>query len=165
MNTTVHVIGIDPGLVDTGIVFVTFNRKIKLITLQTTVITRGTGKQVAAAVDGFIYSSPDVFVFIEGYRSRSNFSGDARMIGLVREIKNETGGKVLNNTGIKKVVKTALLDILQMRRFSTLTHHADLESAARILVLGMLKDDKLNGLLSDIVKDYLAIKPWDVVIS
>ena len=165
MNTTVHVIGIDPGLVDTGIVFVTFNRKIKLITLQTTVITRGTGKQVAAAVDGFAYSSRDVFVFIEGYRSRSNFSGDARMIGLVKEIKDETGGKAMNNTGIKKVVKNALLDILHMRRFSTLTHHADLESAARILVLGMLKDDKLNGLLSDIVKDYLASKPWDVVIT
>jgi hypothetical protein len=41
------------------------------------------------------------------------------------------------------------------------THHDDLRSAARILVLGMLKNPMLNEVLSDYVRDRIKGRPWD----
>jgi hypothetical protein len=100
-------------------------------------------------------------VYIEGYRSRSNLAHDKDMLIAVREMQQATKGKVLNNTGIKKTVKPAVLQLLGAWKFSTPTHHDDLRSAARIAVLGMLKEH--NELLADVVRDHLDGKPWHVL--
>ena len=84
------------------------------------------------------------------------------MVSAVTEFRKELGGTVLQNMGVKKVVKSPLMELLGVWNFNTPTHHQDLRSAARIGLLGMLKDDILNKLLTDIVADHLSGEAWDV---
>jgi hypothetical protein len=106
--------------------------------------------------------APGAVVFIEGYRARSNFSTDQRMVSAVTEFRKELGGTVLQNMGVKKVVKSPLMELLGVWNFNTPTHHQDLRSAARIALLGMLKDEHLNKLITDIVAAHLEGKDWHV---
>jgi hypothetical protein len=55
-----------------------------------------------------------------------------------------------------------LLEVLGLWSFSTPTNHDDLRSAARILVLGMLKDEEMNQLLTYILIDHIEGKPWAI---
>jgi hypothetical protein len=64
--------------------------------------------------------------------------------------------------GVKKVVKSPLMELLGVWDFRLKTHHQDLRSAARIALLGMLKDDHLNKLLTDVVADHLRGENWNV---
>jgi len=155
--SAIHVVGIDPGLVHTGVVSMRFNRAYKRIDVAHEAIV---GPDAVAARDWI--GDKFAFVFIEGYRPRSNFSTDARMSAAVVEFKRETGGTILQNMGVKKVVKSPLMELLGVWNFATPTHHQDLRSAARIALLGMLKDDHLNKLLTDVVTDHLEGKDWHV---
>jgi hypothetical protein len=67
--------------------------------------------------------------------------------------------------GVKKIVKPAVLITLGAWLFSTPTHHDDLRSAARIAVLGMMKDPEMNLLLADIIRDHLGGQPWTIQIN
>jgi hypothetical protein len=69
---------------------------------------------------------------------------------------------VVLNTGVKKIVKRPLMELLGVWSFATGTHHQDLRSAARIALYGMLKHEPLNRLLSDVVRDHLRGEDWDV---
>jgi hypothetical protein len=148
------VVGIDPGLVHTGAVRMSFDRQHKTVTTLSEVFN---GPDVPA-VKAWIGRADAVF--IEGYRARSNFSTDQRMVTAVSEFRKGLGGTVLQNMGVKKVVKSPLMELLGVWKFDLVTHHQDLRSAARIALLGMLKDDHLNKLLTDIVADHLAGKDW-----
>jgi hypothetical protein len=97
-------------------------------------------------------------IYIEGYRSRSNLAHDKDMLLAVRDIQTATKGKVLDNTGVKKTVKPAVLQALGVWKFSTPTHHDDLRSAARIAVLGMLKEH--NELLATVIRDHIDRNGW-----
>lgn len=152
----ITVAGIDPGLVHTGVVSMTFDRTIKTVWVASYVID---GPD-AAAVKAVLESG--AVVFIEGYRPRSNFSSDQRMSQAVVDMRKATSGTVLQNMGVKKVVKSPLMELLGVWKFSQVTHHQDLRSAARIALFGMLKDDHLNRLLTDIVADHLSGEAWDV---
>jgi hypothetical protein len=156
--------GIDPGLVDTGIVDLHFDTNNKRLYRRRQVLNpwsdsaytlhRTTGPLMASDHDRR-------FTFIEGYRPRAHLSTDKRMVELVRDIQKVTRGKVLANTGIKTVVKKPLLVELACWQFNMSTHHDDLRSAARILVLGMLKNPELNRVLSDYIADNINGHPWD----
>jgi hypothetical protein len=54
------------------------------------------------------------------------------------------------------------MELLGVWKFKTPTHHQDLRSAARILLLGMFKDPQLNKLIADIVRSHLRGKDWSV---
>lgn len=153
-----HVAGIDPGLVHTGVVYMAFDHGQHIIEVD------------HEAVAGFdttrikqFLGSTRPHIFIEGYRPRSNLNSDKRMVEGVAKIRAATGGIVLNNTGVKSVVKKPLMQLLGVWSFSTKTHHQDLRSAARIALLGMMKDEDMNRLLADIVRDHLAGSDWRVV--
>lgn len=153
-----HVVGIDPGLVHTGVVGFAFNPYTKALGIKHEVVL---GKDPAKINDWLNREmfSPDR-IFIEGYRQRSSFNSDVRMIELVRDIRLATKGTVLDNTGVKKVVKRDLMEVLGVWKFSTPTHHQDLRSAARIALYGMLKDDALNAVVTGVLVDHLNGKPW-----
>lgn len=57
----------------------------------------------------------------------------------------------LDNSGVKNMVSRALLELLHSWQFPTKSNHQDVRSAARIAILGMLKNEHLNRLLADIV--------------
>lgn len=155
-----QVIGIDPGLVHTGLVCMTFNSGVKRLAVESHVVMGLKADDVRHALSN---KTPDLVV-IEGYRPRSNLNSDTRMVEGVREIQRAIpGSQVLQNMGVKKVVRRPLMELLGVWKFSTVTHHQDLRSAARIAVFGMLKDPTLNELVSDIVRDHLQGASWSVV--
>lgn len=159
MKTT-HITGIDPGLVHTGLVSLAVYPVNKEIHVDHVAVAGIKPDQVRLFCEERM-ALPN-HRFIEGYRPRSHMGTDKRMVEGVAEIKKATRGVVLNNTGIKKVVKRPLLELLGLWQFATPTHHDDLRSAARILVLGALKDEALNRLLTTVVKDHLRGETWDV---
>lgn len=162
MKTT-HVVGIDPGLVHTGAVRLVFKHEARSLVIDHEALLGDDANKVAAWADGSgihpsLYSKPHIF--IEGYRQRSSFNTDKRMIEAVSEMRVATKGTVLDNTGVKKVVKRELMDLLGVWKFSTPTHHQDLRSAARIALYGMLKDDDLNAVVTGVLVDHLNGRPW-----
>lgn len=164
-----HVVGIDPGLVHTGVVELVFSSDHKSVHVTTEAVT---GKDHAKQVKDFItrpVTDPDFWggeqpaIFIEKYQPRSNLNTDAAMTKLLVELKQALpGSQVLLNTGVKKVVRKPLMELLKIWSFSTVTNHQDLRSAGRIAIYGMLKDEALNRLISDVVLAELKGRPWDV---
>lgn len=155
--TITHVIGVDPGLVHTGVVSLEFLQDSHEIDVMHTAIN---GPDAAATKTWIL--DRKAHIFVEGYRPRSHFSTDAQMVAAVQEFRKELDAIVLLNTGVKKVVKRPLMELLQVWKFPTVTHHQDLRAAARIALLGMLKLEPLNRLLTTVVQDHLKGEPWDV---
>lgn len=160
MNDT-HVVGIDPGLVHTGLVRMVFRPASRSIWLDHEAIAGPDSVAAEEWIFNNVYAeAPDIWV--EGYRPRSNLNTDQRMVNAVKEFNTLPGAKVLLNYGVKRVVKQPLMELLGVWRFTTVTHHDDLRSAARIALLGMLKDREQNALLTAIVKDHLNGRTWRV---
>ncbi len=162
--TLVTVIGIDPGLVNTGMVVLRANTRQHHLNVEHFVIDgkANHAKQVAELLDSLGYSTKHVF--IEAFRERGNqYAQDKAMRELMADFRSVLPkAMVLDNMGVKKIVPTETLGIFGMDDFPA-THHRDLESAARILVYGMLKDDKLNEVVYSIVSDYVHLRPWSVM--
>lgn len=158
-----HVVGIDPGLVHTGVVEMVFSTEHKSVHVEHRAIT---GKDQAQQAKDFITrpgSMRNPHIFIEKYQPRSHLNTDAEMGKLLVELKQALPkSQVLLNTGVKKVVRKHLMELLDVWNFSTPTHHQDLRSAARIALLGMLKDEQMNRLIADVVLAKLKGRPWDV---
>jgi hypothetical protein len=159
-----HVVGVDPGLVHTGVVSMQFIAPKKKIFVNHEAVAGLDTLALKGAIDSWEHIvRHSATIFIEGYRPRSNLNSDKRMVEGVAAIRKATGGQVLDNTGVKKVVRKSLMDLLGVWSFSTVTHHQDLRSAARIALLGMAKDGDMNRLLADIVRDHVEGRDWCVV--
>lgn len=158
----IHIVGVDPGIVHTGLVRMMFMPSRQIV-VEHEVLAGCDAK----AVKAFAYRNkahvPQVFV--EDYRPRANaFNTDSKMREAVSKLRAAMPqAKVLDNTGVKQVVTQDLMELLGVWKFSTPSHHQDLRSAARIALFGMLKDDRHNRLLSDIVLAHLEGQPWKVV--
>ena len=169
---SVHVIGIDPGLVDTGLVALSLDKGTlsldkgqRTITVQHAVVE---GYDVDK-IEEWVRARPRSEVFAEKYRPRKHLSSDERMVKGEALLKSRLAQgmhlplHLLNNTGVKTTVKPGVLQLLGLWKFSTSTHHQDLRSAARIAVLGMLKHPDMNRLLADVVRDAINGSTWRVV--
>lgn len=162
-----RIIGIDPGLVHTGVVEFLFLPGTKAVVVRPRVISGANGAIVAK----FVKLCTDSFntptsIFIEGYRPRSHFDTDGRMVSLVKDLHHGiAGSKVVDNTGVKHVITRALLRALECWTFTTTTHHQDLRSAAYIGLYGMVKDPELNPVLADFVRDRVDGAPWKVGLA
>ena len=103
-------------------------------------------------------------VFIEGYRSRSNFAHDAEMITAVQTLKRLIPrSTALDNMGVKKIITPDLMKVLGVWTFTLQTNHQDLRSAARIALFGMVKEDEYNTLLARIITDHINGNSWIVI--
>jgi hypothetical protein len=162
-----HIVGVDPGLVHTGVVGLAFNPHTKSVLVKHEAVAGPDADAVRRWSNKHMYLPHEVF--IEKYQPRSNLNSDARMTEAVVKMRQaflpETKAQVLLNTGVKKVVKQPLMELLGCWKFSTTTHHQDLRSAARIAIYGMLKDERYNRLIADIVLARLNGEAWDVVTS
>ena len=161
MVRVAHVVGIDPGLVHTGCIRMVFDSYSKTIDLEHAVID---GLDVAA-VAAWVDQRPGlrVHTFIEGYRPRHNLAPDARMVSAVAALRGALpDAVVLNNMGVTKTVPQPLMALLGAWTWPSVTHHQDLRSAARIALLGMMKDTVLNRLLAGTVEDHLDGRTWGV---
>lgn len=155
-----HIIGIDPGLRDTGVVSLEFFEHNKIIVEKHTVVSGpdATATALWCAAQGLRPRK-----YIEGYRQRMKLNTDQRMIEAIANFRAAMkDAEVLDNMGVKKIVKPKLMEILEVWQFNTATHHQDLRSAARIGLFGAIKDKELNAFLGRVVVDYLDGKPWTV---
>lgn len=153
-----HVAGVDPGLVHTGVVLLTFDRGQRIIEVDHEAVAGPDAVRVSQFFGG---TRPAIF--IEGYRPRSHLQQDKQMTQAVTDMKRALPGSVvLQNTGVKKVIRQPLMELVGCWRFSTPTHHQDLRSAARIALLGMCKDEEMNRLLATVVADHLDGRTWNV---
>lgn len=161
--TITHVVGIDPGIIHTGVVRLIFNDLAMSIVVEHAAVV---GPD-AAAVQAFVrrQHGPAPHIFIERYMPRSHFNTDARMAQAQAEIKAALPrATTVLNTGVKKVVKKPLMELLKVWTFPTATNHQDLRAAARIALFGMLKSEPLNRLLADVVRDHIAGDDWHVAL-
>lgn len=145
----IAVCGIDPGVIHTGCVEILFNPEAPSISVTSKVVEGIDTDKIKHFTTGADR------IFVEAYKPRSNFAVDTYMqegIGALRQAL--PSAQFLNNMGIKKVVTTKLMQLLEVWTFDTPTHHQDLRSAARILLFGMIKDPDLNKLLTDIVRNH-----------
>ena len=159
----VKVIGIDPGLVHTGAVSMAFDPSAKMVNVEYLLVD-GIEDPALEEVATWANDHYATAVFIEAYRPRSNFASDAKMGAAVNELKRRTHQSTkLDNTGMKKVVKPALMQLLNVWSYPTTSHHQDLRSAARIGLYGALKNDAWNQVICTVIKDHLARAPWHVI--
>lgn len=162
MSTTV--VGIDPGLVHTGVVVLDVDTVARQLTVQYEYFASDPKTLIGHAdqVKRWLRTRVD-HIFIESYRPRGNsYATDPKMRELLADFRQRfPKAKVLDNTGVKKVVRRPLLEVLGLYKFPT-THHQDLQAAARILVYGMLKDDELNAMLTQVVSDHVDGRPWTI---
>lgn len=157
----IHCGGVDPGIVHTGCVSLLIYPQRKLLEVRHAALLGMAG----GPVKDFFYGNgqpPLPQLWIEEYRPRSNLNSDKRMVEGVRAIREATGGTVLLNHGVLKIIKPELMKVMGLWKFSTVTHHQDLRSAARIMLLGMVKDEYLNRVISRIVRDHLNGNTWSV---
>ena len=147
------VLGIDPGLVDSGAVQLTFVEEAKALYIWYETFRYPVLPDI---------SSHNHYIFIEDYTPRSHFENDPKMQQLVRDIKQKTGGKVIRNQGVKKVITPQVLKAFQCDRFTGGSNHSDLQSAARIGLLGAARTDEGNRLIFNYLSDYVQGKPWAV---
>ena len=163
--------GVDPGLVDTGIVQISFDTDTQRWYVNHTVFkgvvdTRGTRRIPSEDIAAYLNTEvpSHAVIYIEAYRPRSHYQNDAEMGRAINDLKARVRkAKSLDNTGVKKVVKPALMQRLNVWTFSTKTHHQDLRSAAMIALYGMLKDEVGNNVLVQFLCDELVGRPWTQV--
>lgn len=155
------IVGIDPGVVHTGIVVLTFHTDDGAFSVDTKVFTNVPAKEIADFVTGFAPHS----VFIEDYDPRSHFNNDTHMIRAVGALQQELPKAVrIDNAGVKTLIRPALMQLLEVWKFQTPTNHDDLRSAARILLFGMFKDKKhgYKEILNTVVRAHLKGDDWNV---
>ena len=163
--TRFRFVGVDPGLVDTGVVAIHIDTLARVFAPVATLAKGLDTEELARAIGrtrspGYTYSH---FTFIEKYRQRSHFNTDNRMLEGVREFSKVVDNPVvLDNTGVKKIVLPNMMKTLGLWQFSTSTHHQDLRSAAAIALLGMIKNGRLNALLYDILDGTYIANRWHI---
>lgn len=163
-------IGIDPGVVDTALVRVTLDSDKRSLEREWKVWTKVSNFENEAfkikqeVLNDMQYytaiTEDNTLIAIEGYRPRGkNVRQDQQMTTLVQSIHRAVkGSTVVDNTGVRNVVKPALLRMFDFQ--FPRTHHGDLESALRIALKLGLKDDAINSLICDFVAAQLKDKPW-----
>ena len=150
-------IGIDPGIVHTAGAALGIFPDTRVLRTAPFVVD-GIEPDELDKMIAWVNSSPvPSGVFIEKYRPRSNLHHDMGMIAAVDYLKRGCiYSEVLDNTGVVKVLRPGLLKLLNLWDFPLRTHHQDLRSAARIMLLGMLKDPEINEMMYHIVNDIQA---------
>ena len=161
--TALNLIGIDPGVRDTGLVHFKIDFQLEQIE-----VISGAWSGVTVYEKHHAYTNPDFldeiagycqnigipsYIGIEGYRQRGlNTRQDAQMLHLVQDLKATIPKSVVvDNTGIKKIVTNDLLKLLNASRFDQVTNHADLKSAARVAIRRGLQEPVVNSTLAQIV--------------
>ena len=141
----IEIVGIDPGLVHTGLVHMMLDTEADTLS-HTEVLYDGMPEEEIA---GYVRGLPALaHVYMEAYRTRSAWSSDPEMqAGIARIKKAAPRVEIVTNMGVKKVVTNELMKLLGVYAFSQKSHHQDLRSAARIGLMGALKVEPFNRAL------------------
>lgn len=168
----VTLIGIDPGVVHTGIVSISLlpDDPATGITASVAVQSHVVNGLNADDVVSWLTSKHPQWstrrIYVEAYRDRGNSFGEGKeMRAFETQIKGRLGCTVLDNTGVKQVVTKELMDLFGVWQFSVSTHHQDLRSAARIALYGGMKDETINARLTRVVISRLGLTTTERKVS
>jgi hypothetical protein len=157
-----QVIGIDPGLVHTGVVSLEFDSRQRSLVIEHTVIDGPDAEQISQWLL-FRYLASKRLIFVEKYEPRRKMDTDTRMVQAEQDLRKALPQPMfISNTGSRKVVTPQLMEVLGVWNFPTPTHHQDLRSAARIALFGMFKAKDTNTLIADVVRAQLDGNPWSI---
>lgn len=146
--------GVDPGLVHTAAVSLILLPEVRQFAVEFTVVD-GVDDKAMDQLEAFLDRRSDRGeLFVEDYRARQHYSTDIEMIRAVNRIESRFGATLVNNSGMHKVFRPALLVMLHLHKMPT-TNHRDLQAAGRILLAGMAKNRDHNMLLAQLVHDNL----------
>ena len=143
----ITIIGIDPGLVHTGVVMIKIDTIKNVHRIEHEIVESDDPRATAAWVHRQNTNNL-AYVYIEKYLDRGTvFTTHSRMRAFEQELKRALpAAKLVDNTGAKKIVTRELMELLDVWKFPT-TNHQDLQAAARIALFGALKDTGLNRVL------------------
>lgn len=160
----VCLVGIDPGLVNTGVVAIDIDPEHETVDVRHAVVSGSLTDQLKIIVALLSMLDADSHVFIEAFRERGNmYSQDTQMRAMLTELKRLVPrASVIDNTGVKKIITPHVASAFGVVRFATKTHHQDLESAARIALYGAVKDERLNRLVFKVVEPCSRGQGWTV---
>ena len=149
-----HIIGIDPGIVDSGAVSMQFDKRARVLDIDWLVVQNAnsaSGPEFIAEWIEHYGGKPSVFV--EKYNPRPGMPTNAKMVELEHSLKLALpkGAAFINNMGVKQVITRELMMLLNVWTYTHVTHHQDLRAAARIGLYGAVKDDELNEGIADVV--------------
>jgi len=164
--------GVDPGIVDTGLVRINLDSDKREWAVHAQVFHRMVNHNedkvyvdeqallVMSVVAGATLAG------VEGYRPRGrNMIQDRMMTTLVQRIGRIQEFQVEDNTGIRQVVTNHTLRLFKVDRFDLPTNHADLKSAARVALMRGYRDDAANEVICQFFEDMLYPEgtPWQLV--
>jgi len=168
-------VGVDPGLVHTGIVALHLDTEARTHEVDYRIIQGEPMPDKAAArsrvlIDNtaLVRTAVDEFLgmgemhgFIEKYVDRGTvFQTHGPMREFEHLLKDALPGfKIIDNMGSKQIAVPPLMKAFHLNTFPT-TNHRDLQAAARILMFGALKDDELNKVLTEYMIDFVDGNPW-----
>ena len=145
LPSKIEIIGIDPGLVHTGLVHMVLDVEEGSLSSTEVLFDGMPEEEIAGYVRGL---SPMAHIYMEAYRTRSAWNSDPEMqAGIARIKKAAPRVEIVTNMGVKKVVTNELMKLLGVYTFTQKSHHQDLRSAARIGLMGALKVEPFNRAL------------------
>lgn len=156
----ITLIGIDPGLVDTGAVCLTMNTDARTWAVEAAALAGGE----TDAVLEFVAEHGSLFarLYVEKYRERGTaFRENGPMRKFEADLRSAMpiGTKFLENMGVKRVVSDRMLRMFDLFDVKT-TNHRDIQAAARIMLLGAVKDEQLNEVIYQFITDHIDDNPW-----
>lgn len=155
-----RVIGVDPGLVHTGLVHIQLDGGHRCWSIDHALVRGLDHKAIAQWCEEHDHDA----VFIEAYKPRSHFNTDSRLTEGIHKMRAVIPkSSSLDNSGSQTVITNRLMQDLGLWKFSTPSHHQDLRSAARIALFGVVKNAQWNPLLAQFVLDGLDGQPWSQV--
>ena len=169
--------GIDPGLVHNGVVALHIDTDKRTLAVRHTIVDgqlttdlepwpEATAQEVwvewSALLREFGMTDWLGYTFIEQYRDRGTaFVQHGPMRRLETLLKQRMPeAKLVDNTGVKRVIKPGLMKLLGLWNFPT-TNHRDLQAAARIMLYGAVKNDQLNRVLYQVVTEIKDGTTWE----
>lgn len=160
----ITVVGIDPGLVHTGLVRFHIDPLARRYIVDYA-IAEGRADQTGPDIASVAYwwdQKPADHTYVEAYKPRSAFVTDAEMGRIVNELRVAfPKGRTILNTGSKQVIRRPLMELLDVWKFELRSNHQDLRAAARIGLYGMLKNPEQNEVLYTFVTEQLDGTHWD----
>lgn len=166
---TAHIVGIDPGLRDTGVVRMAFDPVTRIVLVNTLVVHHSDVATTTLHISEWLeqynkLSEPRIF--IEQFVPRPGMTTSPMMLELERGLASQLKqAELVRNMGVKQIIPQELMQLLKVWLFSTATNHDDLRAAARIGLYGMVKDPSMNTILADVVQAQLDGDPWIVNVG
>ena len=163
----ITLVGIDPGIKDTAAVALTIDtdkKQLHVSNMVVNAIAEDPTKLTKLKAQLSTWEKGSCYYFIEGYRPRGlNVGQDTAMTALIKMLKTTfENSVVIDNTGVKNVIKNPVLRLLQLYKWNP-TNHGDTRSAARIMLKGSFTIGWLNTILYLIITDLIEREDsWEI---